>query len=162
MSLELNSKGLYQSSGKEKQDCCFVLPSSTKREIRRFHIVVVQRRQTEKYHAKKRDARAKLLFCQTKPIGLLPFSLPSPSSLLSLLYPRDLREPVYRMLFIYLPVYLFVYIFIYLHVFMKKKVHLIWVSMLLSTIVLSEDTIFTSPAGDGTAILRGHPSHAKV
>ena len=45
MSLELNSNGLYQSSGKEKQDCCFVLPSSTKREIRRFHIVVVQRRQ---------------------------------------------------------------------------------------------------------------------
>ena len=108
MSLELNSKGLYQSSGKEKQDCCFVLPSSTKREIRRFHIVVVQRRQTEKYHAKKRDARAKLLFCEPKPIGLLPFSLPSPSSLLSLLYPRDLREPVYRMLFIYLPFYLFV------------------------------------------------------
>ena len=45
MSLELNSKGLYQSSRKEKQDYCFVLPSSTKREIRRFHIVVVQRRQ---------------------------------------------------------------------------------------------------------------------
>ena len=109
MSLELNSKGLYQSSGKGKQHCCFVLPSSTKREIRLFHIVVVQRRQTEKYHTKKRDARVKLLFCQTKPIGLLPFSLPSPSSsLLSLLYPRDLREPVYRMLFIYLPFYLFV------------------------------------------------------
>ena len=53
--LELNSKGLYQSSGKGKQDGCFVLPSSTKREIRRFHIVVVQRRQTEKYHTKKRD-----------------------------------------------------------------------------------------------------------
>ena len=86
-----------------------------------FHIVVVQRRQTEKYHTKKRDARVKLLFCQTKPIGLLPFSMPSPSSLLSLIYPRDLREPVYRILFIYLPVYLFVYIFIYLHVFMKKK-----------------------------------------
>ena len=28
--------------------------------------------------------------------------------------------------------------------------------------VLMEDTIFTSPAGDGTAILRGHPSHAKL
>ena len=25
-----------------------------------------------------------------------------------------------------------------------------------------EDTIFTSPTGDGTAILRGHPRHAKV
>jgi len=30
------------------------------------------------------------------------------------------------------------------------------------TKVLIEDTIFTSPTGDGTAILRGHPSHAKV
>ena len=31
-----------------------------------------------------------------------------------------------------------------------------------STKVLIGDTIFTSPTGDGTAILRGHPSHAKV
>ena len=30
------------------------------------------------------------------------------------------------------------------------------------TKVLIVDTIFTSPAGDGTAILRGHPSNAKV
>ena len=28
--------------------------------------------------------------------------------------------------------------------------------------VLIGDTIFMSPTGDGTAILRGHPSHAKV
>ena len=28
--------------------------------------------------------------------------------------------------------------------------------------MLIGDTIFTSPNGDGTAILRGHPSHAKV
>ena len=28
--------------------------------------------------------------------------------------------------------------------------------------ILIGDTIFTSPTGDGTAILRGHPSHAKV
>ena len=28
--------------------------------------------------------------------------------------------------------------------------------------VLIGDTIFTSPTGDGTAILRGHPSHTKV
>ena len=32
----------------------------------------------------------------------------------------------------------------------------------LSTKVMIEDSIFTSPAGDGTAILHGHPSHAKV
>ena len=31
-----------------------------------------------------------------------------------------------------------------------------------STKVPFEDTIFTSPSGDGTAILRGHPNHAKV
>ena len=43
--LELNSKRLYQSSGKEKESCCLVFPSSTKREIRHFHVVVVQRRQ---------------------------------------------------------------------------------------------------------------------
>ena len=45
MFLELNSKGLYQSSGKEKESCCLVFPSSTKREIRHFHVVVVQWRQ---------------------------------------------------------------------------------------------------------------------
>ena len=31
-----------------------------------------------------------------------------------------------------------------------------------STKALIGDTIFTSPTGDRTAILRGHPSHAKV
>ena len=41
----LFSKGLYQSSGKEKENYCLVFPSSTKREIRHFHFVVVQRRQ---------------------------------------------------------------------------------------------------------------------
>ena len=34
---------------------------------------------TAKKCTKKRDARAKL-FCQSKPIAFLPFSLPSPSS----------------------------------------------------------------------------------
>ena len=42
--MELDSIGLYQSSGKEKENCCFVSPSSKKREIRQFHVVVVQRR----------------------------------------------------------------------------------------------------------------------
>ena len=43
--LELNSKRLYQSSGKEKETRCLVFPpSSTKREMRHFHVVVVQRR----------------------------------------------------------------------------------------------------------------------
>ena len=41
---------------------------------------------TAKKCTKKRDARAKLLFCQSKPIAFLPFSLPLPpsSSLLKL------------------------------------------------------------------------------
>ena len=42
--LEVISKGLFQSSGKEKESCCLVFPSSTKREIRHFNVVVVQRR----------------------------------------------------------------------------------------------------------------------
>ena len=41
----MNSKGLYQSSGKENESCCLLFPSSTKREIRQFHVAVVQRRQ---------------------------------------------------------------------------------------------------------------------
>ena len=45
MPLELNSKALYQSSGKQKESCCLVFPSSTKREFRYFHAVLVQRRQ---------------------------------------------------------------------------------------------------------------------
>ena len=45
MFLELNSKRLYQSSGKEKESRCLVFTSSTKRKIRLFHVLVVQRRQ---------------------------------------------------------------------------------------------------------------------
>ena len=41
---ELNSKGLYQIPSREKS-CFFVFPSSTKSEIRHFHVVFVQRRQ---------------------------------------------------------------------------------------------------------------------
>ena len=43
--LELSSKGLYQSSGEEKESC-LVFRSSTKGEIRHFHVVVVQQRLT--------------------------------------------------------------------------------------------------------------------
>ena len=39
MFLELNSKGLYQSSGKEKENCCFVFTPTAKRENRKFHVV---------------------------------------------------------------------------------------------------------------------------
>ena len=37
---------------------------------------------TAKKCTKTRDGRAKLLFCQSKPIAFSPFSLMSPSSLL--------------------------------------------------------------------------------
>ena len=41
--------------------------------------------------------------------------------------------------------------------------YFIWVSMhLAQKYWFIEDTIFMSPRGDGTAILRGHLSHAKV
>ena len=39
---------------------------------------------TAKKCTKKRDARAELLFCQSKSIAVLPFSLTTPSSLLKL------------------------------------------------------------------------------
>ena len=68
---------MYQSSGNEKEGCCLFFPSSTKREIWHFHVVVVQRRQ-EMY---KKSMMHKVLFDQSKPIAFLPFSLPSPSSL---------------------------------------------------------------------------------
>ena len=42
--LEVNSKRLDQSSGKEKGSRCLVCTSSTKRENRHFYVVVVQRR----------------------------------------------------------------------------------------------------------------------
>ena len=70
MFLKLTSKGLYQSSGKEKESFCLGLTSSTKRE--RYGRAVMAKK-----CKKIRDARAKL-FCQSKPIAFLPFSLPSP------------------------------------------------------------------------------------
>ena len=52
---ELNSK-----DGSEKESRRLEFKSATKREIRHFHVVVVQWRQ--KKWTKKRDARAELLF----------------------------------------------------------------------------------------------------
>ena len=40
--LKLNSKGLYRRSEKEEESRCLVFTSSTKREIRHFHVLVVQ------------------------------------------------------------------------------------------------------------------------
>ena len=55
--LELNSKGLHQSSGKEKESCCLLVPSSTKREIRQFQVVVLQRQ--------KRNVRKSVMHVQS-------------------------------------------------------------------------------------------------
>ena len=49
-----------------------------KREIKYFHVVVVQKR-AKKCKKKKRDARAKLLFFFNKPIVFYTLSLPSAS-----------------------------------------------------------------------------------
>ena len=70
---------------KEKENPFFVLFTQCikrAREVRKFHVSVLQGRLRNAQ--KKRDARAKLLFCHSKPIVFLPFSLLSPSSLLKL------------------------------------------------------------------------------
>ena len=81
--MELNSKRLYQSSGKEKESCCLLFPSSTKREIRHCYVVVVQGRQ--------RNVRKSVMHVQSccfvnliHTFCFLPFSLPSPLSDLTL------------------------------------------------------------------------------
>ena len=82
--LELNSKRMYRSTGKERESRCLVFTFST--FPRRSRAV------TAKKCTKKRDARAKLLFCQSKSIAFLPFSLPLPSTFLRKIW--DGRETV--------------------------------------------------------------------
>ena len=48
----------------EKENCCFVFPSSKKSEITHFHVVVVKRRLRNVQ--KKCYGRAKLLFCRSR------------------------------------------------------------------------------------------------
>ena len=50
---------------------------------RKFHVVIVQRRQRNE--RKRRAARANLFFCESQTIVFLPSSLPSPSFVLILL-----------------------------------------------------------------------------
>ena len=69
VSLKLNSKALYQSSRKKKESCCFAFPYSTKREIRHFHVVVVQRRQ--------RNVQKSVQSCYFANLNLLVYSGPS-------------------------------------------------------------------------------------
>ena len=73
--LELNSKWLHRSSGKEKESrlslLCLVFAFSTKREIRYFHVVVVQwwQRNIQKsvmhVHSCYFTSINKLLFCRS-------------------------------------------------------------------------------------------------
>ena len=47
--------------------------------------------------------------------------------------------------------------------FENQKKNALYLSVnVTSTKAVNRDTIFTSPTGDGTAIIRGHPSHARV
>ena len=71
----LNPKGPYTSLEKEKENFCVVLTYTINRarEIRKFHVAVVLR--TAKKWTKKRDARTKLLFCQSKTIVFLLFAV---------------------------------------------------------------------------------------
>ena len=80
--LELNSKRLYRSSGKDKESRCLEFTFSTK--TYNYAFSRRSRAVTAKKCTKKRGARTYLLFCQSKPISFLPFSLTSPSSLLTL------------------------------------------------------------------------------
>ena len=71
----------FRTNGKRSLSCVLVLQKPRKKsEISHF-----SRRSCAvkaKKCTKKRDARAELLFFLIKPVAFLPFSLPSPSSLL--------------------------------------------------------------------------------
>ena len=74
--LKLNSYRLYRSSGKEKESRCLLFTPSTKREIRHFHVVIVQWRR-EMYKKAWCTCEIVVLLIQTG--HFFPFSLPSPS-----------------------------------------------------------------------------------
>ena len=87
--LELNSKRLFGSSGKEKESRYLVFMSSRRREIRHFHIIVVQ-------WSRQRNVQKSVLHVQIwcfVNLNLLlfwnMFPLPSPLSLLK--FPRKSR-----------------------------------------------------------------------
>ena len=69
---------LYQSSEKEEESRCLVFTSFTKREIRHFHVVVVQWRQR---NVQKNVTHAQSC-CFAILSAFMSFSLTSPSSLL--------------------------------------------------------------------------------
>ena len=58
LELIMNSKGLYRRSRKEKESRCLVF-TSCQREIRHFHVIVMQKRQRNVQN--KRDAHRKVV-----------------------------------------------------------------------------------------------------
>ena len=65
------SRTVSKFKKKKKESCYLVFSTSTRRKIRHFHVVAMQRsaRKCTKVH----DVRAKVLNCQAKPIAFLPF-----------------------------------------------------------------------------------------
>ena len=75
-----NNKRAGPSQQTEKESCCLVFVSSTKREIRHYHVVVVQRRL--KNEQKRVMHVQSCCFANLNLLLFFPFSLPSPSPLL--------------------------------------------------------------------------------
>ena len=91
MFLELNSKDCIKVQEKQRKVFSHVFTSSTKSEIRHFHVVGAA---TAKKCTKKHDSRATLLFNQSETIAFFPFSLPSAPSLLKVPHEGLLRLEV--------------------------------------------------------------------
>ena len=77
--LELNSERLHRSSGKERESRRLVFTSSTKLDIRYFHVVVVQWQNT--MYKKAWCTCIVVVLPRMKAYWFLSFSLTSPSSL---------------------------------------------------------------------------------
>ena len=77
-------KDCIEVQEKKKGSRCLVFMSSKKREIRQFHVVVVQWRQTEKMYKKAWYACKVVVLPESKPVAFVTFLLTSPSSLLKL------------------------------------------------------------------------------
>ena len=77
---DLNTKRPYLILEKESFCAEFTYSIKRAREIRKFHVAVLQRRLRNVQ--KRRAARTRLLFCLSKPLAFLLFVLLSPSSLL--------------------------------------------------------------------------------
>ena len=94
-SLELNSNGLYQSSGKEKESCCLVFPSLTNHEIGHFHVLKLCSDDSKEMY-KKAWCTFKVVVWPISTNFFLPFLLTLPSLLLKL--PNEKFTVKYRLM----------------------------------------------------------------